>query len=80
MQEESPNRTRLIAVALICLAVVGGRYLLSRSDAQAAVDETVGVFVPGPQEMERRRGAVDEARLLTDKISARQLQALDELE
>jgi len=80
MQEESPNRTRLIAFVLISLAVVGGWFFLSRSGARAAVDETVGVFVPGPQEMERRRDAVDEARRLTDKINARQLQALHELE
>ncbi|MHC4828573.1 MAG: hypothetical protein ACYTEY_18630 [Planctomycetota bacterium] len=80
MQEESPNRTRLIAFVLICLTLVGGWFFLSRSGARAAVDETVGVFVPGPQEMERRMDAVDEARRLTDQINLRQLQALDELE
>ncbi|MHC4220380.1 MAG: hypothetical protein ACYSU7_18215 [Planctomycetota bacterium] len=80
MQEESPNRTRLIAFVLICLAVVGGWFFLSRSGARAAVDETIGVFVPDAEQMDRRKGAVDEARLVTDRINARQLQALDELE
>ncbi len=80
MQEESPNRTRLIAIGLIFVAVIGGWYFLSRSGARQAVDETVGVFVPGPEEIERRRGYVEEARLLTDAINARQLQAFGELE
>jgi hypothetical protein len=80
MQEERPNRTRMIAVTLIFVAVIGGWYYLSRSGARQAVDETVGVFVPGPQEMERRRGAVEEARVLTDTINARQLQALADVE
>ena len=80
MREESPNRTRLIAFVLICLALIGGWYVLSRSGARTAVDEAAGVFVPGADEMERRMDYVDEARVLTDAISTRQLQALDYLE
>ena len=80
MQGERPNRTRLIAIVLILVAVIGGWYFLSGSGARQAVDETAGAFVPGPEEIERRGSHVEEARLLTDAINARQLQALDVLE
>jgi hypothetical protein len=80
MHEESEGRGRLIAIVVILLAVGAVWYFLSHSGAGEAVDETVEVFVPGRERMQRRMDAVDEARQLTDLINARQAQALDELE
>jgi hypothetical protein len=80
MQEQPEGRGRLIAIVLILLAVGGVWYILSHSGAGEAVDETVEVFVPGPERLERRMGYIDESRQLTDLINTRQAQALDELE
>jgi hypothetical protein len=80
MQEERPNRTRVIAIVLIFVAVFGGWYVLSRPGTRRAAEQTADVFVPAPEEIERRRGYVEDARLLTDAINERQLQAMDHLE
>ena len=80
MHEQSEGRGRLITIVVIVIAVAGVWYVLSRSGAGEAVDETVEVFVPGPEGLERRMGYIEESRQLTDLINSRQAQALDELE
>jgi hypothetical protein len=62
MQEERPNRTRVIAIVLIFVAVFGGWYVLSRPGTRRAAEQTADVFVPAPEEIERRRGYVEDAR------------------
>jgi hypothetical protein len=80
MHEQSKGRGRLIAIVVMLIAVAGVWYFLTHSGAREAIDETVEVFVPGPEGFERRMGYIEESRQLTDLINARQAQALDELE
>ncbi len=80
MHKKSEGLGRLMPIVVISILVAGVCYVLSHSDAGKAVDETVEVFVPGPEGLERRMGYIEEARQLTDLINSRQAQALDELE
>jgi hypothetical protein len=79
MHEQSEGPGRLIAIVVIVIAVAGVWYALSRPGTGEAIDETVEVFVPGPEGLERRLEYVEEARQLTGVIHARQARALDEL-
>ena len=80
MDESSGGRTRRIALVLIVIVVVGAWYFFQRPSVRETAEATVDAFVPGPQELERRMGHIEEARRLTYVINARQEQALDELE
>lgn len=71
MDESSSGRKGgLILLILVAAAIVGGWFLM-RQGAIEAVDETVDVFVPDADEMDRRTGYIDEARRLTEAINAR---------
>ena len=74
MDDSSERKGGLIVLVLIGLAVVGAWFILQRSGAQDAVDETVDVFVPDAESFEERTRPIDEARRLTNVINARQTQ------
>ncbi len=80
MNESSDGRFRLVGFILILAIVVGVWYFISRSSTKEAIDETVDVFVPGPEEFNRRTSHIHEARRVTDLINDRQARALEQPE
>ena len=70
-ESSSEKRTGLIVLFLIVVVIAGAWFLVQRSGALEAVDETVDVFVPDAAEMERRTSAIDEARRLTEVLNSR---------
>lgn len=70
-ESSSEKRTGLIIVFLIAVAIAGAWYVVQRTGAVEAIDETVDVFVPDAAGMDRRTSYIDRARELTDALNSR---------
>lgn len=70
-ESSSEKRTGLIIVFLITVAIAGAWYVVQRTGAVEAINETVDVFVPDAAGMDRRTSYIDRARELTDALNSR---------
>ncbi len=69
-ESSSENRTGWIIMFFIAV-VIAGWYVVQRTGAVEAIDDTVNVFVPNAVEMDRRTSYIDKARELTEMLNSR---------
>ena len=71
MDDSGERKPALFVVILLVIAVAGAWWFFQRPATVEAIDETLDVFVPDAEEMERRMDYIDQARQLVDTINSR---------
>ncbi len=69
--DDRDRQFRPITIVVVMVVVAAAWFWFTRPEVTQAMDETVDVFVPDAQTLERRTGAIDEARRLVDEINTR---------
>ncbi len=70
--DDRDGRFRPITIVVAVVVAAVAWFWFTRPEVTQAVDATVNVFVPDARTLERRTGAIDEARRLVDELNARQ--------